>query len=502
MTYVIGIDSSTTGTKAVVWDREGRSVAEGRAEFGLALPRPGWHEQDAEDWWRSTCTAIRQTLETVDASEVEAIGLTHQRETFACLGDDDRPLRPAMLWVDSRATKQVAEHGSEDLHRITGKPSDTTPALYKLLWLRDNEPEILERTRRVVDVHTYLVHRLTGRWRTTVACADPLGLIDMEEGDWAAPVLELAGLDREQLPELDAPGSVMGELSEDAAASLGLEAGLPIVGGAGDGQSAGLGANVTAPGRAYLNLGTAVIAGTYSAEYVWDRAFRTMGGPIPGTYSLEALIQGGTYTVSWFLDRIASLDAERLSLGLEDVDLLEAAATRVAPGAEGLLLVPYWAGSQAPYWDSHAHGMLFGFGGHHGKEHIFRAVLEGIAFELRVQLEHLEQADVAPVEVFLTMGGGSRSALWRQIVADITRRRVTPCREVETTNLGAGMHAAAAIGWYQSIADAAEAMSAQGAPHEPDEETAGRYDALFEVYRELYPRTAELHRALDDAQEA
>jgi len=502
MTYVIGIDSSTTATKAVVWDRDGLSVAEGRAEFGLALPRPGWHEQDAEDWWRSTSKAVRQALETVDASEVEAIGLTHQRETFACLDDDDRPLRPAILWLDSRATRQVAEHGSEDVHRITGKPPDTTPALYKLLWLRDNEPETVERTRRVVDVHGFLVHRLTGRWRTTTACADPLGLVDMEKGDWSAPVLELAGLDREQLPELDAPGSVLGELTEDAAASLGLEAGLPIVGGSGDGQSAGLGANVTSPGRAYLNLGTAVIAGTSSPEYVWDRAFRTMGGPIPGTYSLEALIQGGTYTVSWFLERIASLDAERLSLGLEDVDLLEAAATRIAPGAEGLLLVPYWAGSQAPYWDSHAHGMLFGLGGHHGKEHLFRAVLEGIAFELRVQLEHLEKSDVEPVEVFLTMGGGSRSALWRQIVSDITHRRVIPCHEVETTSLGAGMHAAAAIGWFDSIADAAEAMSQNGAPHEPDEATTGRYDALFEVYRELYPRTAELHRALDDARDA
>ena len=502
MTYVIGVDSSTTATKAVVWDREGRSIAEGRKEFGLAIPRPGWHEQDAEDWWTSTCTAIRRALETVDASEVEAIGLTHQRETFACLGEDDRPLRPAIVWVDSRATKQVAEHGSEELHRITGKPPDTTPALYKLLWLRDCEPEVIDRTRRVVDVHAFLVHGLTGRWRTTTACADPLGLVDMEKGDWSDEVLALAGLDREQLPELDVPGAVMGELSDDAASSLGLSAGLPIVGGAGDGQSAGLGANVTGPGRAYLNLGTAVVGGTSSPKYVWDRAYRTMGGPIAGTYSLEAIIQGGTYTVSWFLERIAALDAERLALGLEDVDLLEAAATRVAPGAEGLLLVPYFAGSQAPYWDSHAHGLLFGLGGHHGKEHVFRAVLEGIAFELRLQLERMEESGVEPVERYLAMGGGSRSALWRQIVADITQRGVAPCREVETTNLGAGMHAAAAIEWYDSIADAADAMSAQGPEHEPDEAAASRYDALFDVYRELYPRTAELHRKLDDARDA
>jgi xylulokinase len=502
MTYVIGVDSSTTGTKAVVWDREGRAVAEGRAEFSLALPRPGWHEQDAEDWWRSTCTAIRRALETVDASDIEAIGLTHQRETFACLGEDGRPVRPAIVWMDSRAARQVEEHGSEDVHRITGKPPDTTPALYKLLWLREHEPEALRRTRRVVDVHAFLVHRLTGQWRTTSACADPLGLVDMERGDWADPVLELAGLDRQQLPEIDAPGSIMGELSDDAARSLGLPHGLPVVGGAGDGQSAGLGANATKPGRAYLNLGTAVVSGTSSDDYAWDPAFRTLGGGIPGTYILETLIQGGTYTVSWFLDRIASLDAASLSLGLQDVDLLEAAATRVKPGAEGLLLVPYWAGSQTPNWDAHAHGMLFGLAGHHGKEHFFRALLEGIAFELRAQIERLEQAEVAPVEVFLTMGGGSRSALWRQIVADITRRRVVACREVETTNLGAGMHAAAAIGWYDSIAEAAAGMAAEGAGHEPDEGTASRYDAFFDVYRELYPRTAELHRALDEARDA
>ena len=152
---MIGIDSSTTATKAVAWDRDGRALAEGRAEFELQQPAPGYHEQDAEDWWRSTVAALRDAVRQVDPSEVEAIGITHQRETFVCLGDGDEPLRPAILWMDARASEQVDKHGSEDVHRISGKPPDTTPAFYKLLWLADHEPEVLERTRRVVDVHAY-----------------------------------------------------------------------------------------------------------------------------------------------------------------------------------------------------------------------------------------------------------------------------------------------------------------------------------------------------------
>jgi xylulokinase len=502
MSYVLGVDSSTTATKAVVWNRDGHAVAEGRATFGLALPRPGWHEQEAEDWWRSTVAAIRSALESVEPAEIEAIGLTHQRETFACLDEEGRALRPAIVWMDVRAAREVERLGSDDVHRLTGKPPDTTPALYKLAWLQEHEPRTIARTRWVVDVHAFLVQRLTGRWRTTTACADPLGLIDMQRHDWSDDLLASVGLSREQVPALSTPGDVVGELTDAASEALGLPAGLPVVGGAGDGQSASLGANVTAPGSAYLNLGTAVVAGTVSGDYAWDRSFRALIGALPGTYAMETLLQGGTYTVEWFLARIAALDSERLGLGLRDVDLLEAAAATVGPGAEGLLLVPYWASAQTPYWDPDARGMLFGLAGHHGKAHFFRALMEGIAFEQRLALEAMEQALSRDVDVLLTTGGGSRSALWRQIVADVTGKPVVACRELETTSLGAGIHAGAALGWHGSLAAAAEAMTGVGARHEPDPRTAERYAALFEIYRELYPRTATLHAALQRALEA
>ena len=494
MSYVIGVDSSTTATKAVVWNRDGRAVADGRAEFSLAIPRPGWHEQDAEDWWRSTTAAVRRAVQTVDVADIEAIGLTHQRETFACLDEGGRPVRPAIVWMDVRAARQVEQHGSDDIHRLTGKPADTTPALYKLLWLCEHEPGTIERTRWVTDVHAFLVNRLTGLWRTTTACADPLGLIDMGRRDWSDDLLERVGLTRERVPALSAPGEVVGELSAAAARELGLPAGLPVVGGAGDGQSAGLGANATRPGTAYLNLGTAVVAGTMTREYAWDRAFRTLIGATPETYALETLLQGGTYTVNWFLERIASA-AE------QDFDGLEAAATAVGPGAQGLLLVPYWASAQTPYWDPAARGVLFGLAGHHGKGHMFRALMEGIAFEQRLAFEGMERGTGTSIEVLRATGGGSRSALWRQIVADVTGKTLVVCREAETTSLGAGIHAAAAVGWHGSLVDAAEAMTGTGVRHTPDAATAARYDELFAVYREIYPRTAPLHRALQRAVE-
>lgn len=465
------------------------------------MPHPGWHEQDAEDWWRSTAAALRQAAAGVKASEIEAIGLTHQRETFVCLDSDGSPLRPAILWLDRRAGAQVREHGSEEIHRITGKVPDPTPALYKLLWLREHEPDVLARTALVADVHGYLIHRLTGRWATTWACADPLGLVDMESFDWSDRVLGVVDLAREQLCELAAPGEVMGSLRAEVAAQLGLPADIPVVGGAGDGQSAGLGANVTAPGSAYLNLGTAVVSGSYGDQYAWGREFRTLGGPIPRTYTLETLLSGGTYTVSWFVNRLAGAEAWRLGLDLSHEDLLEAAAARLPRGADGLLAVPYWNRAQTPYWDDSARGVMIGFGAHHGKAHMFRAILEGIALEQRLMTDGVASKLGQPIDAYLAMGGGSRSALWCQIIADATQRTVVACREVETTSLGAGMHAAAAVGWFDSLADAATGMSGEGARYEPDSSAVSEYERLFAVYREIYPSVRSLLGRLGEVSE-
>ena len=500
--YVIGIDCSTTATKAVVWDEEGNSVAEGRATFPLESPRPGWYEQDAEEWWRSTKTALKEAASKVDRDRIRALGITHQRESFVCTDEEGHPLRRAILWLDSRSYREVDRYGSDELHETTGKPPSMTPALYKLFWMRDNEPEIFERTSMVLDVHAFLVHRLTGEWRTSWACADPLGLLDMRSFDWSDEILGEIGLHREQLVQLSPPGSVVGELAEDVAGEVGLPPGLPVVGGAGDGQAAGLGANVTEAGRAYLNLGTAIVSGTYSDDYAWGNEFRTLSGPVPKTYVPETLLRGGTYTIDWFVDNIGGIRASDLGLDLSAEQVLETAAAQVPPGAEGLLLLPYLNAASTPYWDSQARGVLFGLRGSHNKAHVYRAVLEGLAFEQRLETEALEKGLGQPVEKYFARGGGSRSPLFCQMIADITGRPVTSCKEVETTCLGAAMMAAAATDGDSELRAVATTMSGEGASYEPNEKTSALYDRIYNgVYKELYPRLSKLFPKLADALE-
>jgi sugar (pentulose or hexulose) kinase len=397
---VIAVDSSTTATKAIVWDREGRAVAEGRAGYPLLNPHPGWYEQRADEWWTATAQALRDATAQIDARRLAAICMTHQRETFVPVDTQCRPIRDAILWLDERSRAQVAamdaRFGDARIHQITGKPVAMTPSLYKILWLQEHEPEVLRRAHKFLDVHAFLVHHLTGAWKTSWSCADPMGLIDMREWRWSQELIEALSLSAEQYVELAPPGAVLGEVTEAAARATGLPAGLPVVASAGDGQSAGLGANITRSGMAYLNLGTAVVSGAHSERYAADKSFRTLGSPVAGAYTLETLVRGGTFTVSWFVERFAQ-DLKQVALPLSIEELLEQGARKVPPGALGLMLVPYWNGVTNPYWDAGASGMVVGWTGSHGREHFYRAVLEGIAYEQRLGTEGVEAALGQPI---------------------------------------------------------------------------------------------------------
>lgn len=497
--YVIGVDCSTTAAKAVVWDAGGLAVAQARADFELVQQRPGWGEQNAEDWWAATSAAVRRVVQTVDGSRIAALCVTHQRETFACLDRLGKPLRPAMLWMDGRAVEEVERRGTPEVHRITGKPPNPTPAWYKLLWLARHEPETLQRTGKVVDVQAFLVHRLTGTWATSWASADPLGLVDMTTFDYDDGLLAEVGLDRSQLCALHPPGAVLGSVTDDVAQRLGLPPTLPVVAGVGDGQSAQLGAGITEPGRAYLNLGTGVVSGTYSETYSYGREYRTLAAAVPGAYTLETFIGGGTHNLKWFVEKFSGVDTRALGLELSPEQVLETAAAQLPPGADGLLVLPYWTGALTPYWDHHARGVLLGLTGAHGKSHVYRALLESIAYEQRLLTSGAEQVLEKPIEEVLALGGGSRSAIWCQILADVMRRDVVVVREPESTCLGAGMLAAAATGLYPSIPDAATAMSGTARRFTPDPRVTEEYDRLYEVYRDLYPALRELFPRLAGA---
>lgn len=496
---VIGVDASTTGAKAVVWGPDGTSLSQAKSMYPLSTPQPGWGEQNAEDWWVATANSVMRAVQTVDTSRIAAISVTHQRETFVCVDKDNNPLRPAMLWLDSRAIDEVEKYGTDRVHAITGKPVNLTPAWYKLLWLQNHEPETLERTAKITDVQGFIVNRLTGDWVTSYGSADPMGVVDMNTLDYSDELLGQVRLSRDKFPRLAAPGEIIGTVSDKVAAELGLPTGLPVVAGVGDGQSAQLGTGAISPGSYYLNLGSGVVSGTISPKYDFDKAFRVLAAGIPGEYTFETFIGGGTFNLQWFIEKFAGVDTKALGLELSPEQVLETAAAQLPAGSEGLMTLPYWTGALTPFWDHHARGALIGFTGRHGKSHIYRSMLEGIAFEQRFLTEGAEKATNMPVSEVIALGGGSRSKVWCQIIADVMQRPVKVVRESESTCLGTGMLASAAVGIHKDIKSAAREMSGISQFFSPDEARTGVYQELFDAYRMIYPALRDVFPAVSKA---
>jgi sugar (pentulose or hexulose) kinase len=484
----VGVDSSTTACKAIAFDAHGRAVAEGRAPLTLENPEPDAWEQDAESWWRALQTALGAlTLQLGSrAASVRALCVANQRETFVVTDDRGVPLHPALVWMDARCRKAVervvGELGAAKIHRISGKPPSTTPSLYKLLFLLERVPELAAESSRVLDVHAFLTWRLTGRLATSLASADPTGLVDMMARDWSDELLGLSGLGRDNVPELVEPGATLGPLNSHVADATGLPPGVMVVAGAGDGQAAGLGAGIVEPGSAYLNLGTAIVSGVLSYDYRTDPAFRTLYAAAPGTYFLETDLKGGTFTLSWLLERLLGRPGSTSA----ELAELERQARALPPGADGLVLVPYWNGVMNPYWDDNATGVTLGWHGAHGPEHLYRAIIEGIAFEQRLHTQGVEQA-TGPIERVVLMGGGARSNLWCEILADVLSRPVERSATSEATALGAAMLAAVAAGAHPDVASAARAMSGAATRFEPGEHRALYARLYHEVYEGIYP---------------
>jgi xylulokinase len=500
---VVGIDSSTSATKAIAWDRAGAAVAEGRAAIPLSNPRPEWFEQEPADWWASTQTALRQLTARVDPARIAGLAISNQRETFGLFSARGEALRPSLIWLDTRAAAQRtrfgAQFGAARIHDISGKPLDVAPCLYRILWVMEHEPELFARAERIADVLAYLGFRLTGRWVTSTASADPMGMLDMRSLDWSDEILRAAGIPRDKLLALAQPGAFLGEVTPDAAAATGLCAGTPLFAGGGDGQCAGTGVAVLQPGRAYVNLGTAVVSGTYGERYAHDLAFRTETAVAERGYIFETSLRAGTFLVDWLAQEVFGADpAERRQM----LARLEAEASASPLGAGGVVLVPYWQGCMTPHWDSAARGVIAGLSGSTRRGDIFRALLEGIALDLADSVARAVAATGVDIDHFVAIGGGAASDLWLQILADATARPILRSTATEASSLGAAMAAAKGAGWYSSIAGAAAAMASPATrSFTPDPGHVARYAELREIHAALWPTLAAWNRRLRDFSE-
>lgn len=489
---VIGIDASTTAVKAVAFTRDGAELFQAREPYPLSNPRPGHFEQNPEDWWSALVRALRQVADAVEPSRIAGLSIAHQRETFALIGRDGKALIPGILWLDERARPQVArlsrELGRDAIKQWSGKPPDPTPAIYAVAWLSEHQPEAIRDAAAIVDVNGFLIRRLTGTLVTSTASADPLGLISVEDGHWHPHLVAAAGLRLDQLPALVAPGEICGSLAEDIAKQIGLPAGTPVVAGAGDGQAAGLGMGVVAPGSCYVSLGSGVVSGAFSEAYRTSDAFRTLIAPTGSGFMLETVLRSGMQLVDWILRTTGSSSSAEM----------EKEAMDIRAGSDGLMVLPYWAGVMNPYWDGAARGAIVGLALNHRPAHLFRAVLEGIAFEQAIATEAMEDGIGGKTETMVVAGGGTNSRLLMKILATVLERPLSVSPVNEAAALGAGMLAAAAAGWFPSAEAASRAMTTAPTDHvEPDDALVGAYRSRKAIYRDLYHATRDVHARLE-----
>lgn len=490
---VVGIDSSTTATKAIAFDRRGRVIAEGRAKIALANPHPGHFEQDALEWWSSLVTALKSLSAQIEPGRVASFAISNQRETFVPLTRDGVPVRPGTVWLDERAKAEVDElaraYGAEKIHEVTGKPCDVTPCLYRLQWMRKHEPEHFARFGMITEVHAYLAYRLTGSFVTSTASADPAAFLDMRSMEYAGDLLGHTGLSVSQFPDLFRPGSIMGRLSDEAARATGFKSGTIVGAAGGDGQCAGTGVNVFVPNRAYVNLGTAVVSGVYAKNYAVERAFRTMTAVSDsGGYIYESVLRTGSFLVEWMLKNMFQTPAGKEK---ELFGTLEQEAKAAGIGSGGVMLLPYWAGVMTPYWNSQARGTITGLNASHGRGHVYRATLEGISLEQTIATNRAAEASGMQVDHYVAIGGGSNSDLWCQILADASGRKVVRSATVEASALGAAMAAAHAAGWFTSVEEASAEMAGElTSTFTPERSSAARYRELLNIYSDLWPTLA------------
>lgn len=491
---VIGIDSSTQSTKAVAFDAHGHVVAEGRAPIVMSSPHPAWMEQDPEEWWGSLCAALRQLWTRVHPERVAAVAVANQRETIALLDEHGRAVRPAITWLDERARDTLpalaSALGADLIHHTTGRPVDLTPPLCRLAWLRDHESGAYARTRTFADVQSFLNLRLAGTLAAGWASCDPLGTFDIHARAWSAPILAYLDLDETRFSRPVRPGTALGTVTPSAARDTGLREGTLLVAGGGDGQCAALGTGCLAPGRAYVNLGTAIVFGAWSPEARIDSHWRTLLSASGQGFLHETVQRTGAYLITWFLRTFVEGASSTEALAA-----LERDASRVPLGADGLITLPYWSGCMNPHWDPDARGVLVGLGSGHTRAHVYRSILEGLTLESAAAIHAVQHAGI-DVNELIAIGGGATSPLWVQMLADATGQDLLVSDTQEASALGAAMLAARGAGWFHSPEDAVASMRGEARRVPPNTDLTARYAELIELQAAVYASNAAHFRTL------
>ena len=494
MGVVLGIDVSTTATKAIVIDASGRVLGMASSEYPFEQPHPLWSEQHPHLWWEGTTDAIGRALGAagVTGDDVAAVGLTGQMHGLVLLDADGDVIRPAILWNDQRTAAECdairAAIGPRRLVEITGNDALTGFTAPKLLWVRDHEPEAWARVAHVLLPKDYVRYRLTGAFALDKADGAGTILFDLAARSWSPEVLDALGIDPAWMPPTYEGPEITGTITREAAAVTGLRPGTPVVAGGGDQAANAVGVGAVVPGRVALSLGTSGVVFATTDRPIFDAAGRVHAfcHAVPGRWHLMSVMLSAAGSLRWLRDAIAPG---------EPFDRLVGAAGSVPAASDGLLFLPYLTGERCPYPDPLARGAFVGLTLAHDVRHMTRSVLEGVAFGLRDGLDLMVEAGMPVPAQVRASGGGTASALWCQILADVLEAEIVLPATTEGAAYGAALLAAVGSGWFGSVEEAADAVVSTTLAAAPGADVP-RYAEAHARYRSLYPALAPVfHRA-------
>ncbi|MFZ0200415.1 MAG: xylulokinase [Candidatus Sulfotelmatobacter sp.] len=488
--YFLGIDIGTGGTRALVIDQSGAVISSAAEEHRpFSSLQIGWAEQDPTDWWRACGLASRKALTqgSIRAEQIACIGLSGQMHGAVLLDEQGQVVRPALIWCDVRTQKQADELtsiiGVERLRQLTCNPALTNFTLTKCLWVRENEPENWIRVRSLMLPKDYVRYRLTGERATDLADASGTLLLDVAHRRWSQEILDLVQMDSALLPSLYESPEICGRVSEAGAAVTGLVSGTPVVAGAGDQAAGAIGIGVVSPGAVSATIGTSwvVLAATNLPALDPEGRVHTFCHGLANRWLVMGVTQAAGLSLRWFRDQFGVINGH--SDSYEDLTTL---AARVPAGSDGLLWAPYLMGERTPYLDANARGMLVGLTASHTRAHVVRAILEGVAFSLRDTFTIFEQIDV-PVKTIRLGGGGARSALWRQIQADVYGQAVETVAVEEGAAYGAAILAGVGGKAWPTVDAACASVVRVAATTDPNVQDSSLMNRAYSSYRRIYP---------------
>ncbi len=495
MKYVIGIDLGTSATKTVLFDMNGKIIADASCEYDMQQPHNGWAEQNPSDWYDAAIETLKKVVSEsgVDACDIVSLGISGQMHGLVMLDENCEVLRPSILWCDQRTGKECDELteklGRETLIKITANPALTGFTASKILWVKNNEPEIFEKCRHILLPKDYLRFRLTGDFATEVSDASGMQLLDVPNRKWSDVMIEAVGIKPEYLAKVYESPEITGHINSETASLTGLSTSTAVVGGAGDNAAAAVGMGVVEEGKAFTTIGTSgvVFAHTDNPKIDPEGRVHTFCCAVPDAWHVMGVTQGAGLSMQWFKNNFCAEESrEAEESGKHVYSITDSMASEIPVGCDKLIYLPYLMGERTPHLDPDCRGVFFGLSAMHTKAHFIRAILEGVTYSLYDCLLVLKEMNISP-ETMLLCGGGAKSKLWKKMICNTFAMPVMTSMSSEAPALGVAILAAVGAGIYSSVPEACKVMTSVNPDSMlADEAETAEFRKYHSVYSSLY----------------